>query len=545
MDIAPRKKSPNPILLAASKTQPEIISAILAHRVAPKIDVNERDADGCTALAYLVARGTPHKEASQAIADLIAAGARTDEVVSDPNAHELFDKKTGISRKPQHHLAQLALRQYSSHWKHIFEHMGPKKLKACSENWPLLHDSLNFGHIEAAEKLLAAGANPNFEHPELGLPISSCSGPRDFSMLVASGAKLNLPDSKGRTALQIISSSGASPEVLAMATAAAQAESQGARAVFKEGVATGKTKASDDIAQPLIEALFDSIARRKKDRIDNLWKTLNLGRDKNRLVEARDKKGRTLLHAAMSSRSFSLAKRLIGRGLDPNAFDDAGSTPLSIILGLSLDNIEKDRYGKKRKEFAAAFMEKINWNARDGMGRGYYEALFNTEIEYSNGFEAAYIHDKATASRGDWLEKSPDAQSCLLSRVIGLAIAKGHPSYSSLYHSLNSKTTLPSLLTEQLSRPEFDAQIATMLLKSTLGEARENALRYPSTNVKEALLVIEKNMPKFAELGVDPEAIAWAKNLGESLPTVASAIESWRLSNISRNAGPRMKARSL
>jgi len=539
-------KRPNPILLAATHQQPSIVSAILAHRLAPKINLDELDSNGASAMCHLLHRVSSTDETKAAVEDLIANGAKIDSVETDLSAHERWDPETRRHEQPKIHLAQLALKNWNAPWKPVFDALGPKKLKAISDAWPILHEALHQGKKDAAEMILSAGADPNKEFAHYGLPITCCSSPAAFSMLVAAGAKLTLADSKGKTALQEISASRSGQNILSMATAAAQAETEGLTAVFKEGQAVKKTKASDLIAQPLIEALFESIDRKNNERIKSLWNTLNLGRDKTRTIDARDSKNRTLLHAAIAHRNFALSKRLIARGASVDVFDDSDQTPFSIFYTLKHERSERDRHGDNRRKFAMEILSKVDWNAKNPNGIGYFELLYSLSPERNNGFSTHSIFSKANATASDWLDMSTDGKTFRLSRCVARSVIDRYPPNSSISDHQSSIKHMAQLITEQIDRPEFTREHAIILLNCTASKKVERSLDYPSEDVKKILGSIEAHLPRFIALGVDPETIEWAPCLATRFPAIAAAVESWQLSATALIAAtPKAKSRSL
>lgn len=540
------KKKPNPILLASTNQQPAIVSAILAHRLAPKINLDELDANGCSSMCHLLHRIANTDETKSAVEDMIANGAKIDSVETDLSAHERWNPETKRHEQPKIHLAQLALKSWNAPWKPVFDALGPKKLKAISDHWPILHEALHQGKKEAAEMILTAGADPNKEFPLYGFPITRCSTPASFSMLIAAGAKLTLADSNGKTALQDISSSRSGQEILSMATAAAQAESEGLTAVFKEGQAVKKTKASDLIAQPLIEALFESIDRKNNERIKSLWKTLNLGRDKARANDARDAKNRTLLHAALAQRNFALSKKLMALGASVDVFDDKAQTPFSIFYTLSHERSERDRQGENRRKFAMEILGKVDWNAKTPNGIGYFESLYSLSPERKNGFDSHSIFSKANSTAPDWLAMATDGKTFRLSRCVARSVVDRYPPSNSISSHQSSTKHMAQLITEQVERPEFTREHASILLNCTASKKVERSLDYASEDVKKILESIESNLPVFVKLGVDPESIEWAPCLSSRFPTLAAAIESWRLSATAHEAStPKAKSRSL
>lgn len=540
------KKKPNPILMAAVKNQPAIISAILSHRFAPKINVDELDENGSSALGLIIQHVADASETSHAVLDLLKHGANPDSVESNLAERQQWNSATKRADYVQTHLTVLTLRQWNSSWQPIFEALGAAKIQSISDQWPILHEALARGNKEAVEFIIKSGAHVNRDDEKMGLPISSCMTQALFSLMVSSGAKLNLPDSSGRTGLQHISTATSSAELLSMATAAAQAESQGQVAVFKEGQSLSKMKPSDEIAQPLIQALFDSIDNNKKERVKVLWKTLNLGRDKARLIEARDKNGRTLLHAAIARRNFSLSKRLIARGLSVNVFDSSNQTPASLLLALSTERSERDRHGDRRRIFCAEVLKLIDWKAKTPAGLSYFDTLFNLRVDRANGVDTHALYAKAKEGASDWLLIDESESSCRLSRSLSSAVSERNLPIDSINSHFEADTPMGLLLISQMARQEFTPAHARMILIAAFSEPQTKSFDYLSSHVKKIVETLEAHLSKFIDMGVDPESIPWAANLSTGVPTFHAAIESWRLSNVARSiSGPRARAKSL
>ena len=544
------EKPANPILLAAAKGEPAIVSAILAHRIAPKIDLNERDENGVSTLGYLLQKNhNDLKSQKEAILAMIALGAKLDVLEPDFDTRTDWDSAANIYRHQQSPLLNIAIRKNSVALPNIVDALGPKKINDIAKDSPLLHTALSMGNREVAEAILKAGAEPNQHDKFRGFPIASACNPACFSLMVASGAKLNLADEKGKTALQAICGSNASQEILSMATSAAQAEAKGQVAMFQEGKAADKSKASDEIAQPLIEALFESIDRKKTDRIKNLWLTLGLGRDKTRLFNSRDKKGRTLAHAAVSAKNFALLKRLAERGMDLNTFDEQGNTPISILLGLEFDRSTErgDRYGDRRKKLFSDLSKHIRWDATSPEGFTYFDSLFTVGIERKNGMTPEEVKQKACAEDPLWLDSPAGDGTCLLSRCLARSVVARSAPYNSISSVMeNSTKGICVVLAEQISKPEFGKYHAKAVLDACFSDKQRSSWSYPSGLTRSIAETVEKNIEAFKATGMDPESVAWCSSLASSVPTLFAAIESWRLAGVSASAtNVRAKSKSL
>lgn len=539
-----KTKRNNPVLMAARKNEPGIVAAILSHRIAPRIDVNERDEDGCSALGYL-AQISMGEDSRLAVQALIDAGAAVDTQEPDLQARSSWNYATNSYDRSLAPLVLLSIRQPHGSWKLVFERLGPKRLKALSGELPLLHESLILNLRAASDLLLAAGADVNREDPRMGLPIACCSTPADFAMLIAAGARINVSDSQGRPALQLVGSSSASLEILSMAAAAAQAESLGQVATFKEG-RQHITKARQEIAQPLIESLFHAIANKQPERVDSLWKTLNLGRDKARLSGARDQNGQSLLHGALAVHNFGLSRRLLRHGLSPNVFDHVGRTPLSILMGLPYAHSERDRSGDKRLRIFREVFDKVDWDARSPAGIGYYETLLCVSMEGRNGVSSHLLFTKASATRPDWLALSSPGATCALSRVLALAVQERRPPSDSILLHQERVYPMHALLTAQIARPEFGEPQARSVLEAALSKPQNENLQNIPSWLEKTLEAIEAHLDVFKATGVDPNSIAWASGLAIGRPTLFASIESWILSGASPSVPtPRARARSL
>ena len=517
---------PNPVLMACSMRSPDLVLAILARRMTPKVNLDELDGEDVSALGRLVYHQSGSRLDEEAIRALLAQGADPRVDVRDLDHHDW--RSSTASKIP---LALAAARRGAPVCAIIFEALGPKRLAELCQTHPLLHHCVENGREELARVLIGAGADVNRALPGMGRPISKCSSPSMFSLLVSSGAKLNLPDADGRTALQELGAR-ASEHISAMAIQAAQAEARGQVASFAEGRDIPKTKAGDDIAQGLVLALFEAIEGRRTDRVRALWERLGLGRDNRRLLGARDAKGRTLLHAAVESRNFSLASRLIKRGLRVDEFDQTLRTPASILAGLCQANTERDRRGARRRVFAAKIFDAVDWSRRAPGGRSMFESMLSTPFDSFNSLPIQSLFSKALDASADWLALDGDG-TCPLSRAAAASLPKRYLKNADTFLGLLHRNVgLDELLERQLSRPEF-AAAAPGLLRAICGaEAAETWSGAGASGPVDALLgVIEKNLPHLRSI-VDPETIDWSPRLASRAPSLHAAIETWRIEQL-------------
>lgn len=542
-------KLPNPALLAARNGLPDLVLAVLAHRVAPRIDLNERGPDGATAIGHLaqnkgLGESTPEVN-RKAVAELIERGALVETFEPDFRDTSNWNRTTRAYELPTVHLALLCLRSSTGPWQPIFEKLGASRLRALCAEHPLLHEALRQHNRAAAEALLDAGADPDREDPELGLPLSNCLTPAAFSMMISRGAKMGARDAAGRSALQVVSAKTESREILAMAAAAAEAEARGTVASFKEGERL-KGRASDDVAEPLLASLFDAVDAQNLERADHLWKSLDLGRHKPRLMAARDSKGRNLLHAAIEAHAFPLARKLLRLGMSPDVVSAGDATAFTSLLALSYDRkIERDKSRKRRAKFCAEVMAQVDWAARGTDGSTLYERLLGVDIESHNDLDVEPLRKRAAARLPDWLALEGEPPTCLLARALGVAVCAGRSGYRTLAYAQEENEPFANILAAQLERPEFGREQAAGVLQSLFGKSAHNSARYPQAWFRRVAIVVENNLKRFQELGVNPEQILWAPALAETFPTLHAAVESWRLAGTAPIATSRPRASRL
>jgi ankyrin repeat protein len=532
-------KLPNPILMAASRRAPDLVLAILAHRLAPRVDLNERDSEGVTALGRLVFGQGGYSTEVDALMALIDAGADPTVEVTD------LDSSGHFESRPQIPIALAAARRGHSVCRALFDALGPAKLKKICDAHPMLHACVELGHEDLVLTLARAGADVNQTFPRAGFAVSRARAPAMFSLLVSNGAKLNLPDTEGKSALQALSRT-APADISAMAAKAAQAEAQGKTAVFSEGERVEKTKAGDEIAEGLTLALFEAVDARDAERARMLWERLGLGRDKRRLFAARDATGRTLLHAAIEARSFSLAKRLLDRGMDVNAFDHLDRTPASVLLDLSTNYAhERDRSGKRREAFAAKVFERVDWSVKTKQGRCLLETMLTLNFESANNLSRSSLCTKALAGANDWLTLEADG-SCMLSRAFAKALPHRYLlSTGNFLSELHRRMGLGKLLLDQVQRPEFAPAALGVLNACCSAEQVERWGPVRSSCAQETMGALLEALPVF-RAAVDPESVAWSPDLAERAPALHSAVETWRLEALGlASGGARAKARSL
>lgn len=537
----------NPVLMAAQNQLPGLVLAILAHRMAPQINVNDRGDDGTSALGHLLQSGFG-EDTPAAVAALIKAGAQIDAIepdISPPTTYNLVTRQ--YDPLPPAHTSILALRHHRSPWRELYAALGANRLLSLSGSLPLLHEALARRNHDAAQMLVDIGADVNREDPYMGLPISKCCTSPSFAMMVNAGAKLTLADSQGRTALQVLTSSNLSQELLSMAVMAAQSESQGQTAMFREGQKQRPClKMGREISQPLIESLFGAVYSAQTERINSLWKTLNMGRDNHLLLEARDTDGRSLLHAAFASRNFPLAKKLLGRGMNVNAFDHSGETPLSIFLALTYDRKERDLKGLRRKKILAEMLPLADWSALSENGLGYFDALFTKTLERQNRFDSAKLWQLLKPHHPDWLTWNPSGESFFLARAARQAVNERYAPGNSLMSEIFSESHFHITLSMQIDRSDFTSAHAKGLLQAMFSRDVDSAMSAPQSLFRDSSSVIESRLDHFITLGVDPESIDWSPKLPAVFPTLSAAIEKWRIQGVvQQTEAPRIKTHRL
>lgn len=512
----------NPVLMAASMGLADLVIAILERKTTPKIDLAERDPQGSSAIGLLIQHPGPQSDA--AIARLLSLGAPFN--VDEPDGGH-SPKSSGRESIP---LLQMALRRHSKAWKILGGQLGAAAVKKMSQSRPLLHEALRRGNHEAALFLISAGADPNQESQAMGWPIALCSSAPSFAMLVSSGAKLSAVGQSGKTPLQMISSSHQSAEIILMATRAAEFESRGLTATFQEGQPIRQGKATEAVAQPLAEALFDAIEKKRQHRIKELWTALGLGRDTRRLLSLRDPLGRSLLHVAIEARAFPLARKLLARGMDANAFDHRNRTPLTILLGLPHDYTERDRSGERRARLARAFLDKVDWSCSSPTGSSMFESLFAVGIEPRNGIAPSEIYGPALAAAGGWLAPRPKAKSSLLVGCIDQLLEGRFYIDNTFFQMFCSREGgFPEFIIAQASLPEFSLSEARAVLDACCGARRAAGFETRRRQLLAICDVLAQNIHLFKKIGILSSDIEWSASIAEASPELWAAIEKWRL----------------
>lgn len=513
----------NPVLMAASMGLADLVMAILERKTTPKIDLSELDAKGSSAIGLLIQHPCPQSDA--AIVRLMELGAPFN--VDEPDGGH--GAKSSASRESIP-LFQMALRRHSRAWQILGGQLGSAAVKKMSRSRPLLHEALRRGNHDAAQFLIAAGANPNQEDQAMGLPIVLCSAPSTFAMLVAAGAMLSKPGQSGKTPLEMISSSNHSSEIILMATRAAEFESRGLTATFHEGQLIRQGKAVDAVAQPLAEALFDAIEKKRQHRIKELWTALGLGRDTRRLLSLRDGLGRSLLHVAIEARSFPLARKLLARGMDVNAFDHKNRTPLTILLGLPHDYTERDRSGERRARLARDFLDKADWSCSSPAGSSMFESLFAVGIEPRNGVVVSEIYESSLAAAGGWIAPRPKAKSSLLVGCIERLLENRFYIDNTFFQLLSSREGgFAEFVISQASLPEFSASDARAVLDACCGARRAEGFESRQRQLLALCAAIAQNIGLFKSKGALSSDIDWPSSIANASPELWAVIENWRL----------------
>lgn len=514
---------PNPILLAAQASEPALLTALLSYQLTPVPDIHERDELGLDALSHLAQIPTREEAAHAATHRLLAMGANPDQIVPDIRRPPVWNSTTGQRENPKAHLACVAIR-YSQRFSPLFSALGPERLRALSEQHPLLHEALSSGRDWAVEALLAAGADPNREDPSLGLPASQACHPRHLAALINAGARLSLPNSKGVTALQSISSSPRSAEILALATQSAVAENEGRKAKLREPSESGRIsriKAPASVLDPLIKSLFQAVRSKNRDLISTLWKTIG----KPSLLNARDESGRTLLHAAIETRNLSLARKLFDLGFDVNAFDHQGVPPSVLFMTMDSYRIERDRNGSRRLALGQDIARQIRWHELDSMGRGYFEALYNARIENKCGITPEEAKLSMSAPGFDWLFVAPDGSFPLL-RVLRGAQERLSGAQQG---TLGAHAPLASLLNEQAASDRITPAMAQSLLRALF--AADGAWRWTwrNGNYDQFLTQAAPALDRLMSLTSPDPDFKIREEIARVFPELHSKLESWSL----------------
>lgn len=452
----------SPILLAAKLHSSELVLSLLSHRIIPAPDLEETDDLGITALSYLLqprhGRGRP----AQAIEALLARGAKVDYLTPDPFLPGQW--RGSEYAQPLSHIAALAISSGEDCGSPILSRLSPRRLLEISFEQPLLHRACEADALWAAKILLDAGVSPNREHHgQEGFPIAAAKSSEMLRMLSERGASLSLPDSTGRTSLELLSSRDVSKEILQEAAMISERSSLLAAGLGNRSISRSKLPA--EVIRPLTDALFQAVGSRQKEKVRALWKTIG----KKNALAARDRQGRSLLGAAIEARDFPFARSMIQAGQDVNEFDARGLNPLISFLTLSYSSVERDRRGRRRKDFWAKMRPLANFSARDPLGRGLGEILWPMGFSDANYPPVSPQDLKETlwGASFDIFEPAADG-ACFLQRGISLWLRKAHE-FSYQTPALQF-ATYPDLLSSHLDSPKMTASLAADLLNRFFGE---------------------------------------------------------------------------
>lgn len=520
-----RAKS-NPLLLAAQYRQAELIASLLEHRIEPAPSLSERSSEDGSILGYAlqIDRSADTASVARIVACLIERGASPDSVEPDMIAGTHYNYATARHERDRRHMAEIAARRPEELGSLIFNALGPERLKALSDELPILHIAVSSNQLWAARALLNAGADPNRDHPGRGLAAAKVSGCEMLGVLISHGAKLTQRDAQGNYPLQALASSRCESRLLDLAMAASEAEANGQRLNLASPTSPNRPKKGQPAAAPLVQGLFEAIENRQKENIASLWEALG----RKSALAARDASGRNVLHAAIAGRQWALAKRLLNAGVDPNAFDASGQSPLSLFIGLPYKNEEKDRKGRHRHLMRDALMSRVKWDAKDESGRGYPEALWSVCWEPKNDLYASSWQTEIWGAPSfDPLERGPDGL-CFIERVLPQwSAAKGSFEY---YHPASSILPLETLMSQAFEKGRVDAALASRFLEALMGASSEPLW-------DQALYLSRSLAASFAPLcklamrveGVDPAAFVAAASLSKAAPDLHAAIEAWQL----------------
>lgn len=532
----------NPLLIAAQYRHADLIASLLAHRIEPEPSLAERSSEDGSILGYVlqIDRMAEQEAIPALITELLARGASPDSMEPDLRSISRYNYQTSRHELPRSHMAEIAARREEAIGSPIFEALGEERLKALSEELPLLHIAVAAKRLWAARALLCAGANPNRDHPGRGLAACEARDPDMLAVLLAHGATLSARDSRGVYPLEAIAGARCDPKLLELAVAASEAEARGERFDLGASGAPRRRSRQGEAPAALIDSLTQAIEQKQKDNVASLWATLG----RKRALAARDSSGRTILHAAILSRQWAMAKRFLAAGLDPNAFDNEGHTPISRFIALPYQSDEKDRKGRQRQAMREALMPHVQWGAKDALGRGYAEALWGVSWEAKNGiYQSSHQESIWGSPCFDPVQRGADGL-CFIERVLP-QWREAKASFD--YHTPagSSRPLLPIVL-QALDANAVDQRLCESLLEHFVGASSEILWSQYSYMTRDLSNSIGPLCKRLLDLGLArPDSFDPAPSLATASPDLHAAVEAWQLSALPEASSARRPSRSL
>ena len=325
---------------AIHKGDSKLVRALLSAGADPSVAAQEAEDSAGTPLHWAAESGSP-----DAVQALIAAGAdpnsrtpfgdtplhswaRSDFVWAETDAEErqsavgaLLDSganavaRNAAGATPWDVLQESPWRLHLVEGSDDYRRLGDARLSAEGEaGWTPLHAAVAEGDLEALKALLAAGADPNAEALDDGIPLGTSlhlaaeNGNLEFvRVLLAAGADLDARDGDGATPLHLAAAHG-HPE-LVQALLAAGAAPRALDGDLQTPLHEAATNGSPESVQALLAAGADPNAK---------------AQDSN----APDDFDETPLHLAAGYGHLASARALLVAGADPNAKSGTGHAPL-------------------------------------------------------------------------------------------------------------------------------------------------------------------------------------------------------------------------
>ncbi|MFC1652086.1 ankyrin repeat domain-containing protein [Planctomycetota bacterium] len=198
-----------------------------------------------------------------------------------------------------------------------------------------LHYVSERGHEDLVRLLISKGANVNSRDGRGRAPLHlAVGGGRKgvVGLLIASGADLNAKNTRGRTPLDLARRRG-NTEIAEILTKAAEERST---AVAQAEEVEPRTTVVADVNQPQSEGPATAVAQAEENELFEAVESNNL--EKLKALTARgadltvreDRRGGALLHVAAYGGRKAIVEWLLASGVDVNARDNRGTTPLDL-----------------------------------------------------------------------------------------------------------------------------------------------------------------------------------------------------------------------
>ncbi len=395
----------------------------------------------------------------------------------------------------------------------------------------------------------------DFAYFPILLPMSYVSSKEALSLLLTHGAKIGLQDIHlGKSPFECISSRKIAPEeqkeILEISALALEKE----RGAKRSDLRKKNSQTPQELLDSLGEALFSAISSKNKQSIASLTKSLGW---KN-IVAFKNTKGQNLLFPALETKNIPLVKLLMARGLDINAYDKEGKSPLTVALTLHNGSsygtgTRYDPKGEHRRAFREKFLlPHANLNATDALGRPLVWQLWGKKWDLqglSGDTEKEGWIKKICSNypRYSGSQDKPDPLMCdtqgetFIEYVLKQKRPEGWDSVAML-----SEWSAINLFESALSHPRFTTELATRVLDILLTlkaspesfGSKEAALitQYETTQEKkdESLwkvfsVLFEKAKVPPSLMNVDPAAF-------RSYPMLKSLIEERQLDEALKEA---------